>query len=217
MEAQFWHDRWQESCIAFHRESVNPRLERWFTALGVAAGEQVFVPLCGKSLDMTWLRSRGLRVLGVELSPIAVRAFLDEQAIAVRERESGSFRAYEAEGLRVLQGDVFDLDSDDLHGTRAVYDRAALIALPRAMRVDYVRHLSTHLPASVRWLLITLEYPQHEMAGPPFSVPQAEIIELFGGDFAIERLEHVDARHDAPQLMAKGLSELSESVFLLSR
>ena len=163
MDAKFWHNRWQDNLIPFHKAQVNDYLERYFERLGLAHGDRVLVPLCGKSVDMAWLRDRGCAVTGVELSAIAVRDFFSEQGIAASESEDGDFLVLEGGGITLLSGDFFALGREHTAKVSAVYDRAALIALPEEMRARYVDQLLSLVAPEVPMLLLTFEYPAHEI------------------------------------------------------
>ena len=217
MEPEFWHQRWREQRIGFHLPHVNPLLERHWPALGVPDGAGVFVPLCGKSLDMVWLAERGHPVLGVELSPLALEAFCREQGLAPRVEAAGPFRRYQAGRLRLLEGDFFDLTPDDLDGVAGVWDRAALVAFPEEMRPDYARHLAGLLAPGTRMLLVTMDYPPGAMEGPPFRVPAAEVERLFADAFELALVERADRIAENPALAARGLDRLVEEVWRLER
>jgi len=215
MEPEFWHERWQQNQIGFHQGEVNPYLEKFWDKLGVAAPASILVPLCGKSLDLMWLRQQGYRVEGVELSELAVRAFFEEQGLSPERSEHGDMQAWEADGIRLWCGDFFRLDAAMLGAVDAVYDRAALIALPAPMRQQYVRHVQA-LCGSAPHFLVTLEYPQDQMSGPPFSVKRAEVEALFGERYiGVTPLACDDALATSPQLRQRGLDALSECVYLL--
>lgn len=216
MDAQFWHERWQSNLIAFHKTRVNDYLEKYFEALKIGEGARVLVPLCGKSVDMRWLRDRGCSVCGVELSDIAVRDFFHEQGIAASARKDSAFQILEGEGIELLGGDFFALEARHTATVEAVYDRAALVALPGELRVRYVQHLLSLLEPEVPILLLTFEYPPDEMQGPPFSVSEAQVRELFANKRTITLLESRDRFADEPQLVERGLSRLQEHAFLLS-
>lgn len=216
MEHDFWHERWETDRIAFHQGATNAMLERHHGVLGAPGAGQALVPLCGKALDMAWLAMRGWSVLGVELSPIAVRGFFSERGLEPAGSRDGAFDVLEAEGVRLMCGDVFALERTQAAGVAAVYDRASLVALPTAMRGRYADHLIDVLPAGVPILLVTFEYPQAEADGPPFSVDEAEVRDLFGARRSVRRLETCDVLDDMPDLKARGLSRLSEHAFLLS-
>jgi thiopurine S-methyltransferase len=216
MEPDFWHERWQSNQIAFHKERVNPFLERNLAALELGGGACVFVPLCGKSLDMLWLTQQGLRVLGVEISPIAVRAFFEENGLAYRERRQGALTLLEGGSVRLLCGDFFDLPRTEVLDVAAVYDRASLIALPPERRRAYVDHLMHLLPERPRVLLITLEYPPEQMNGPPFSVSEAEVRGLFADAYHIRLLGAQDVLSAEPRFRERGLSWLEERAYLLT-
>ena len=216
MEPEFWHQRWESNQIAFHEGQVNTFLARHYADLGLAPGQTVFVPLCGKSVDLRWLADRGARVLGVELSPIAVESFFAEQGLTPRTRKDGPFTVWESGPIRLLCGDYFALAPADLAGVQALYDRAALIAWPPERRADYVARLDRLLSGPRRTLLVTLEYPQEQMQGPPFSVPEREVQTLFAGA-RIERLGTQDVLADNPRFREKGLTRLLECAYRIEQ
>ncbi len=215
MDADFWRERWQLGQTGFHKSRVNPLLQRWWPELNAQAGTTVFVPLCGKSLDMLWLSEQGYPVLGVELSRLALEDFIDEHALECQWHSDDSFAVAECGSLTLLCGDFFALTSEHLRDTSVIYDRAALIALPPPMRKRYVAHLRENLPGGWRLLLITLDYPQSDRAGPPFSVPDAEVRELFAGS-AISVLHQSDVLGDHPVFRDQGMTSLAERVYLIS-
>lgn len=218
MDTDFWIERWQQQQIGFHQNEINAYLTNyWDKARTQHPDSQVFVPLCGKSRDMLWLRDQGHDVLGIELSELAVQDFFAENQLDFEQDSHPHFQPYLAENLQLLCGDFFKLQKNDLAACHLVYDRASLVALPRDMRGQYAQHLGSVLPEEVSMLLVTMEYPQHEMDGPPFSVPETEVRELFEQSFRIERLASFDIFHENPRFQQRGLSSLLEKVFHLSR
>ena len=178
MDADFWHQRWNDGQIGFHQQRATPLLEKHWGALDLPSGGTVFVPLAGKSLDMDWLAARGHHVIGIELSQLAVQQFFAERNLLPTISTSHVGQHYTSGPIELICGDAFALDAATLADCAAVYDRAALIALPPAMRQRYANELYARLPSGCRGLLITLEYPQHEKDGPPFSVDEAYRCEL---------------------------------------
>lgn len=217
MNPDFWRERWQRNEIGFHRPDINSWLVRHADALGVAPGRRVFVPLCGKTLDLGWLAARGCAVTGVELSELAVAAYFAEAGTRPQRATTGRLEAWTAGAVRLLCGDFFALDRATLGGIDAVFDRAALVALPPAMRADYARHLATLLDAGTRVLLVTFDYDQSRMAGPPFCVPADEVRTLFAHAFDIVALGDEDILAGEPRFRARGLDRLHEQGWLLTR
>jgi thiopurine S-methyltransferase len=215
MQAEFWLQRWREGRTGFHHERPMPLLlEHWPS---LAKGSRVLVPLCGKTLDMPWLAAQGHRVLGVELSPLAVAQFFAEHGL-VPERHASPMGVHHVAGdIEIIQGDVFGLDDATLAGCDAVYDRAAVIALPAPMRERYAHEVYARLPTGCRGLMITLEYPQAEMEGPPFSVDAAEVDVLFRGDWNVDLLERRDILAAQPEFQEAGVSSLHTGVYRLQR
>ena len=217
MNPDFWHQRWLDNQIGFHQDKPTPLLLKHWPSLALAHGSRVFVPLAGKSLDMLWLASRGHRVLGVEIEPLAVEQFFAENGLAPTLFKSEFGTHYRADEIELICGDAFALDADALSDCDAVFDRAALIALPPDMRRLYVHELYAQLPPSCRGLLISLEYPAHEKQGPPFTVPEAEVRELFGRDWNVEVLERSDILAQQPAFVADGVTTLDTVVYQLRR
>jgi len=218
MEADFWHTRWRNNQIGFHQRAVNRYLLKHWDSLGLAPAARVFVPLCGKSLDLVWLAERGHAVVGCELSEIAVASFFDEAGLTPRKTVDGPIERWRAASIEILLGDFFKLDQGLIGGFDAVYDRASLVAFPEAMRPAYVETLAGLMAPGTKMLLLTLEYPQHEMTGPPFSVPEAEVGALFDGVAELELLASMTgALADCPQLRERCLSRLGEKVYRLRR
>ena len=216
MKKDYWLERWERDEIGFHQNEINPYLCQYLPELQLAPGSEVFVPLCGKSRDMLWLRKQGYRVLGVELSAVAVQAFFDENGYTPRHIPRKKFDDWEVNGIRILCGDFFDLDKDDLKKVDATYDRASLIALPPEMQERYVCHLFSVLPPETRVLLVTLDYPQGEMSGPPFAVSPGEVEVLYLRHAEISMLAQVDVLAQNPRFQERGLSRLQENIFLLT-
>lgn len=214
MEPKFWHERWELNEIGFHQNQTHPGLHEYWPQLGVTAG-QVFVPLCGKSLDMVWLHRQGHAVLGVELSPIAVQDFFQEQGTTPTNGMVDDFQSFADGEIELLCGDFFDLQPKHLRDIKAVYDRAALIALPQDMQTQYAGHLLKVLPQRPPILLITFEYDQKEMQGPPFSVPEARVVALFGEAYRIDKLMEQELLEEYPGLKSRGLTGLKEKVYCL--
>lgn len=190
---EFWHNKWRSNQIGFHEEAIHPLLQAHWDALDVAQGGTVFVPLCGKSHDMSWLHARGCHVIGVEISEIAVQAFFAESAIAVETGQHGAYARYTAPGYTVLCGDFFDLDADILGPVAAIYDRAALIALPAAARQRYVDHLYRLCGAAGKMLLITLQYTPGLIRPPPYTIEQDAVEALFSAWPEVVRVGAGDA------------------------
>ena len=216
MQPEFWHKKWESNQIGFHQPEVNPYLLRHWPDLRIPVQARVLVPLCGKSLDLLWLAGQGLRVLGVELSERAVEDFFREQQLQPQINEEGGFKVYRAGAIELWCGDFFALSANDVADCTALYDRAALIALPAPMRERYAAHLLSILPAGVSGLLITLDYDQQQMSGPPFAVEDAEVRRLFGGNWQVQALEEQDVLSESGKFLQAGVTRLEERVYRLT-
>jgi thiopurine S-methyltransferase len=217
MDKAFWQERWQRRDIGFHQQQIHAQLLRFWPTLGLQQGSAVFVPLAGKSRDMVWLATQGHRIIGVELSDVAVGEFFREGAQTPKRTRVGAFEISSAGPFELYCGDFFDLTSEILKDVVAVYDRAALIALPPDMRARYAETLSRILPPQAVILLITIDYPEGEIIGPPFPVTDDEVRGLFGSAFEIKILEARDGLAASDNLKKRGVTRLQETASLLRR
>lgn len=188
MEHDFWHQRWASNEIGFHQPDANPLLLKHFPALGLAKGSVVFVPLCGKTLDIGWLLSQGYMVIGAELNESAIGQLFDELGIAPQISDLAALRLYRGPNLSIFVGDFFALRAEQLGPLAAIYDRAALIALPAPMRLRYAEHLLA-ICGPTPQLLICIEYDQSRQAGPPFSVDATQVQRLYAAAYSPRLLE----------------------------
>ncbi len=211
MEPDFWHQKWEANVIGFHKDEANPLLVSNIEALVLSADSRVFVPLCGKTLDIAWLLSQGHRVVGVELSAIAVNQLFEGLQLEPSIIEKGKLTRYSADNIDIYVGDIFDLTKMELSDVDAIYDRAAFVALPADMRKRYSRHLIT-ITDSAPQLLVTFEYDQSVMKGPPFSTTNLEINQHYQDvyDLTLLTTEVVEGG-------LKGQCEAVENVWLLKK
>ena len=189
MKADFWHEKWEKREIAFHEENVNPILSTYIDVLGLERGARIFVPLCGKTRDIAWLLEQGYDVIGVELSDVAVQELFAELGIAPDVQAVGELKQYCAENIKVFSGDIFNLDASMTGKIDAIYDRAALVALPPVMRRHYSQQVVT-LAQHAPQLLVTYEYDQSLIQGPPFSIDAQEVANQYGDGYQMTKLNH---------------------------
>jgi len=211
MDQDFWLARWQNNQIGFHEGAPNSLLVAHLATLRVPAGGRIFVPLCGKSSDMHWLRAQGLMVVGAELSRLAVEQLFAELGLTPLVTQAGRLERFEVEDVTIFVGDIFDLDRGMLGAVDAIYDRAALVALPAPVREQYAAHL-IELTQAAPQLLVTFEYDQTRLAGPPFSVLEAEVRAHYG---TIYRLDRAAVREVPGGL--KSVCPAQESVWLITQ
>ena len=197
MDKKYWIGRWERGETGWHEPEVEPALVARFSRLKPT---RVFVPLCGKSRDLTWLASQGHEVVGVEAAEQACRAYFDENKIPFEESRAGAFTLFRGGKVSIFNGDFFDLGPSELGEIGAVYDRGALIALPSDIRTRYAAHLAGLARGSFEFLQIALERIPPDSNGPPFSVSAQEIALLYGKEFEIallsrEKIDMGDKSH----------------------
>ncbi|KTC75977.1 thiopurine S-methyltransferase [Legionella birminghamensis] len=214
MDKNFWLQKWQSKDIGFNQQQPNKLMQRYFPSLKLEPGARIFVPLCGQSIDMLWLAEQGYQVIGVELSELACSAFFDENKIDYRIEPIKNFTVFYSDKITIYAGDFFKISQAMLGSIDAVYDRAALIALPEEMRKLYSNHLTALISAGTMMLLIITTYNQDEMRGPPFSVDEQEVEALYNNRFAITQLYKKPFEVSA-HLQARGLKQAVEQAYLL--
>lgn len=210
-ERSGWLERWREDRIAFHQASINPKLERYWPVHMPAEGS-VFVPLCGKSLDMRFFENLGLKVVGVELAPIAIEAYFDAAGEHPVIEDFEGLKRYRGPRSMIYCADYFALAPCHLEGASCAYDRGSLIALPPALRSVYVEQLRRLLPAESTLLLFSLDYDQRAVDGPPFAIGEDTLASLFGGARRFERLEHAPHAPAPPRFQQSGVLTVADAV-----
>lgn len=209
MDASFWHQRWGNNEIGFHEREANPLLVKYFKTLSLTKGGRVFLPLCGKTLDIGWLLSNGYRVAGAELSKIAIEQLFAELGVEPKISTQGGLDHYSAKDIDIFVGDIFDLSRQMLGPVDAIYDRAALVALPVEMRHRYTAHL-TEITHKAPQLLICCEYDQSLMEGPPFSITNEEVNQHYRNRYDLTLMVSRDVAGGL-----KGKCAAKENVWLL--
>lgn len=211
MDASFWHQRWEKNEIAFHESQTNPLLVKYFKELSLPKGSRVFLPLCGKTLDIPWLLSHGYRVAGAELSKIAMEQLFSQLGVKPEIAGAGELDHYRAANIDIFVGDIFHLTGKLLGPVDAIYDRAALVALPEEMRNRYATHLMK-ITNTAPQLLISYEYDQSLAAGPPFSVSKEEVNKLYSNSYELTLIASTNVTGGL-----RGKVTAQESVWLLQR
>lgn len=217
MDRDFWLGRWRQGQTGWHQSQVHPLLERYWSTLQLDRSASVFVPLCGKSLDMCWLRERGHSIVGIDLSPLAAEGFFAGQGLQPSVERRGPLEWWVAAGYSIAIGDFFELKREDLGTAVAFYDRAAMIALPPTLRPRYRQHLAALMPHNAAGLLIGLEYDQSQVPGPPFCVLQQEVVAGFESGFGIETLCRETVPTDNPRFLEAGVTTWTEVAYRFSR
>lgn len=211
MDIDFWKQMWEKNEIGFHESKPNPLLVANFKELTLVEGSHVFLPLCGKTLDIAWLLSKGYRVSGAELSKLAIEQLFIELGVEPNITKCGNSTHYSAKNIDMFVGDIFDLYSDVLGSVDAIYDRAALVALPEEMRKRYTKHI-LEITGAADQLLITFEYDQSLMDGPPFSLNSDKINKYYKDAYNLTLLESIPVSGGL-----KGICAATESIWLLQK
>jgi thiopurine S-methyltransferase len=191
MDASFWHQRWEKNEIAWHKSKANPLLVQHFKELSLAKGSRIFVPLCGKTLDISWLLSHGYRIAGAELSKSAIEQLFTELGVQPKISEVGKVEQWSATNLDIFVGDIFALSTRILGQVDGIYDRAALVAFPEDMRNCYTPHLM-EMTEKAPQLLICYDYDQRCMDGPPFAISNEEVKRHYASTYHVTLLSSTE-------------------------
>ena len=212
-----WLEFWENNEINWHSDVVTQELEEYLGLLKLEPGDKVFLPLCSKSLDMTYILNQGFSVIGVELSEIGIKQFFHANELDFTISQVGEFDLYSAKNIEIYCGDFFSLTSKHLCDVKAVFDRKSLIALDRNLRQKYVKHLNDIISLGVRILLITLHYPQHQIGGPPFSVDKSEVESLFSMAFKYQELQSFEDIENGSKLARAGIDYVENAAYCLQK
>ncbi len=212
-----WIQRWEMGKIGWHRDQPNTKLIEFIDCLALQQGERVFVPLCGKSADMLYLLEQGYQVLGVELSSLAIEQFFKENDIEFSLKKTGKFNIYYADNIQIYCGDFFNLSNQDLKEVVAVYDRASLIALDSDLRAKYAQHLYSIIATGCRMLLLTLNYPQSQISGPPYAVNKNEVELLYKNGFECRQLQCFDDIDNEPKFQRANVDFIEKATYCLRK
>lgn len=214
MNAQFWINAWDQGKTNFHEDEYHDKLIQYFPLFQPTSGQNVLVPLCGKTKDLIWLCKQELNVHGIEVYEQPVEAFFQENKLApVKKTQTPNFLDYEFENLKISCGDFFILTADQVYDY--VYDRASLVALPQDMRKQYAQIITKCIRPGGKYLLIVYRYDQTKLDGPPFSVTPEEVHELYEKNFTIQKMESGRPVKEGPRLAA--LDHFEQTVYTLER
>ncbi len=218
MGIEFWLNRWKEGRVPFHHQTVQDDLIQFWPSVAEHQPRNILVPLCGKSLDMRWLQEQGLFVTGVDLSEIAIKSFISEQQLQVNTWQSDDIICFENNEYKLLAADIFKMDKKLITVQDAIYDRAALIALPEKLRAAYVECCLQWLKPGGIVLLKTLNYDQTQMEGPPYAVSPEEVYQLFQHCQSIVPLMRRGCQPtDSDSLHQRGISFYEDQIWLIKR
>jgi thiopurine S-methyltransferase len=210
MKESFWHERWAKNEIAFHEKNANHLMSAHFDKFNLPAGSRIFVPLCGKTRDIAWLLARGYAVVGAELSEVAIKALFTELGVEAHVSRINDFLHYHNEKIDIYVGNIFNLTESVLGTVNGIYDRAALVALPADLRRQYAAHLIDITDAAPQFL-ITFEYDQQLIDGPPFSVSSEALAQYYKSTYALTPIENLEVKGGL-----KGKVPATETLWLLN-
>ena len=209
MEHDFWHQKWERNEIGFHQTDANSMLVRHFDELALTKDARVFLPLCGKTLDIGWLLSQGYRVTGSELSEIAIRQLFEALGAVPEVSDIDGLKRYRADRIDIFVGDFFNLTPEMIGAVDAIYDRAALVALPAEMRGAYALHLA-EITDCARQFLLSFEYDQSQLNPPPFAVDGDELSRLYADRYDLAQIDRAEVKGGL-----KGVCPADEIVWIL--
>ena len=212
-----WLHFWENNETNWHSDTITQELVEYFELFELEPRDKVFVPLCGKSLDMIYIMNQGFSVVGVEISEIGVRQFFSENNLAYKITKVDDFDLYSTENLEIYCGDFFALTSKHLNNVKSVFDRKSLIALEPEVRQKYVKHLNDIISLGARILLVTLQYPQYQMSGPPFSVDKSEVESLFSMTFESRELRSFNDIENESKLERTGVDFINNAAYCLRK
>ena len=207
-----WKQSWKDGKIGFHLSNTNPSLLEYAHLLDKEP--TISVPLCGKTLDLHFLHQRNHTVIGVELVPQAINDFFQEWGVSPTVQNNH----FSHEQITIINSNIFALQPQDVPVIDGIFDRAALVALPTHIRVQYATHLLSLLKEGGTLLLITYDMPRPQDQGPPFTVRQHDVPRLFGQASSIELLKEIhNTPKEEPRLITRGMAWSKEHIWKITK
>ncbi|HZJ94133.1 MAG TPA: thiopurine S-methyltransferase [Thiopseudomonas sp.] len=213
MHADYWQKCWDNNQAGFHLRCTNPNLPKYWSLPALERGDTVFVPLCGKTVDLLWFVEQGFQVIAVELIETAVLEFFHENNLSYSRQPKGEFIEFNSGDIRILCGDFFKLSASDLENCKGFYDRAALVSWQNEGRLKYAAHLANILPTGCRGLMLVVDYEQAQMQGPPFAVSSLEMLSLFEDTCEVTQVGQRDILCYEPSFRARGVTRMEEHIY----
>lgn len=217
MNKKNWLEKWKKKETKFDQMQVNPYLIKYEKIFESLEGKKIFIPLCGKSIDILWFLTHGAEVIGVEFSEVAIETFLSENNLIYKKVDKHPFIFYHADSLKFICGDLFQLEKNDVGEFDWIYDRASLIALDDMARVQYANKIFQLSSNQSKMFLITLSYGTTTLEPPPYSVTDEEVYSLFSKNFQIATLSKNENMDIMPHLIQAGFPNLNDRVYLLTQ
>lgn len=209
MNIDFWHKLWEKNEIGWHNEEVNKLFLKNFPQLALKKNSRVFIPLCGKTVDIEWLLDNDYSVVGIELNENAIKELFNYLKLNPTIKTVGPLTLYSAKNIDIFVGDIFELEKSTLGKVDTIYDRGAIVALPTEMRKKYTS-LLVDITENAPQLIISYEYDQKLMEGPPFSVKESQLKDYYNDYYNLKLMETIK-----PKVFEE--LDMSETVWTLSR
>jgi len=201
---QMWKDRWDAGQIGFHKSDVHQTLVKYIDKLFPNGNKgKIFVPLCGKTVDMKWLADNGIDVIGLDAVRVSLEQFYSEHNIensvekcADLGQEAEVFKSSDNK-IRLYCADMFKF-SPDIEGTfDAIWDRGSLVAIYRKDVPTYAEIIKKLLKPGASCLVEVFEYDVSIFDGvdnpqkppPPHPVLEEELRRLYEPDCSVEQLD----------------------------
>lgn len=211
----FWQQHWSDGQTAFHLDDIHPDLQVFLPVLSLELGDTVFVPLCGRTLDIGYLLNVGYNVIAIEMVEYAVQQLFNQLSIVPEVSGWKQGKCYRADHLTVYVGNYFDLSSDECAEVSAIYDRAALAAMPYKLQQRYCQHLGD-ITVYAKQLVIASAFDQTKMQGPPFTITPQHIQQYYGQHYTIELLNEIETIKEEMDFQKQQLDSFIRRTYLLT-
>ncbi|MRX28461.1 thiopurine S-methyltransferase [Kangiella sp. HZ709] len=213
MDYHFWDTCWQRASQPFHLSEAHPFLRRYLYLLDNK--EKLLLPLSGKSVDPIFLAQNNIHSTSIEFNPSAIDNFIIDSELSFKRKTFEQKKCYDFGDFDIWLADFFDIETKDIGKFSQVFDRAALVALPKELRDKYIKHLKSLLQPKATILMVTMDYEEGEMSGPPFYIAQNELTELFP-ESSIRELDRISLINNHHRWKELQLSKLDEVLFQIN-
>lgn len=219
MSKNTWEDCWSVGKTFFHRSAYHPMLvEHIEKLINGRSNLVIFIPLCGKSLDIKYLYDLGHTVVGVEGAKSPIEEFFGEHNLEFTKSDcpsvNGSVYKNGDNRIRIYHGDMFDFNGKDEVKFSGVWDRGSFGAINKTDRPKYVELLTSMVTEDCQYLLNTYDYNPEQFSGPPHCFTDEEMLGYWGHKWNITRIHYEDVNNDSKR--EKGVEYFNEQVHHLT-
>lgn len=196
MTVGMWKECWNTPNVEFHNPQLNELFVKYHQRMLTRPGMRIFVPLCGKAVEMKWLVDHGHKVVGLEAAPVPCKAFFEENGIPYNVKEMKGIHGEKYESLDhnivIYSCDFFLFTADICGEFDGIWDSGGLNSMDVEDREAYIRRIRTLMGKGCVNLTEFVNFDK-SMVDITWSMTKEELQKVFGEGFIVEDLNEMAA------------------------